>query len=96
MNYQKRKMTEQIQEETLLKFVKALYIVSTYYTIDGFQVDDYQGLLFIWCEITDTYLSIIKNMVSKLEENGLKVDDIEFVEENGKIYMQVIIKFEND
>ena len=89
-------MTEQIKEETLLKFVKALYIVSTYYTIDGFQVDDYQGLLFIWCEITDTYLSIIKNLINKLKENGLKVDDIEFVEEDGKTYMQIIVKLKDD
>ena len=87
-------MTEQIKEETLLKFVKALYIVSNYYAVDSFQVEN--NYMYIWCEITDTYLSIIKNLINKLKENGLKVDDIEFVEEDGKTYMQIIVKLKDD
>ena len=87
-------MTEQIKEETLLKFVKALYIVSNYYAVDSFQVEN--NYMYIWCEITDTYLSVIRNLINKLKENGLKVDDIEFVEEDGKTYMQIIVKLEDD
>ena len=87
-------MTEQIKEETLLKFVKALYIVSNYYAVDSFQVEN--NYMYIWCEITGTYLSIIKNLINKLKENGLKVDDIEFVEEDGKMYMQIIVKLKDD
>ena len=87
-------MTEQIKEETLLKFVKALYIVSNYYAVDSFQVEN--NYMYIWCEITGTYLSIIRNLINKLKENGLKVDDIEFVEEDRKTYMQIIVKLEDD